>query len=331
MPRLQVLEMQFNEMAGGLFDRLMDLHQPNPALEKVWRELMQLRDNIKQQVKQPPQMQKAALAALGGPGAPAAANEPNWKGELYNELGKKIGRNVVKEDVHFESEQVQSEVEGQQGGWIATLASQALSHEYQGDMVTANKKTAEACAAKLALQNEFPQTFARLCGFPVPGKGTSKGNAKGIAKGNAKGSVQASGNKRKAAELEVVEQPNSGEFKSRLTQAAQMLMGRSSEKGDVVYETVPDESGEPGMFVGTVTLVGYDSSVGYQGFPALSKKAAETSAAEAALSALQSKIAPLEEAHQENKRAKKKESLAAFKQKQDEKKLAEKGLKEEQN
>jgi len=305
MPRLQVLEMQFNEMAGALFDRVMDLHQPNPALEKCWRELLQFRDQIKQQVKQVPQK------AVGGQGAPAAGNEPNWKGEFYSELGKRMQRNVTKEDVQFEVQQMESEVPGQQGGWIASLACQSLSQQYQGDVVTANKKTAEACAAKVALQNEFPETFARLAGFPAQGKG--KGNAKGNAQ------VQANSKKRKAPEPEVVEQVNTGEVKSRLTQAAQMLMGRPAEKGDVVYETVPDEGGTPGMFVGTVTLAGYDSTVGYQGFPALGKKAAESAAAEAAVAALQSKIEPLEADREANKKAKKKESLAVFKEKQKEK------------
>jgi len=308
MPKVQVLEMQFNEMAGTLFDRVMDLSQPNPALEKAWKDLLGLRDHLKQQAKQQVQQQPKKIGGAQSQGAQSSGNgnEPNWKGELYAELNKKLQRNVTKEEVRFEHEEMEGASQGQSGGWMASLSCEGLSQDYQADSVTPNKKTAETSASRVALQYEFPETFARLCGIPVQGKGNAN-----------------RGQKRKAPEP-VVEPPNAGEVKSRLAQAAQMMIGRNLEKGDISYETVPDESAPPGTFVGTVTLVGLDSSVGYQGFPAFGKKAAESAAAEAAIAALLDRIEPLEEAHNAKKVAKKKEGLAVFKKAHAEKMAAKK-------
>lgn len=148
------------------------------------------------------------------------------------------------------------------------------------------------------MEFEFPEAFRSLCGYaPAQGNGNSK--------------------KRKAPEP-VTEQPaNNAEFKCRLAQAAQLLMGRPLEKGEIVYETVPVDGEVEGTFVGTVTLVGFDSTTGYQGFPTFGKKNAETAAAEAALVALEDQIAPLEEERKAAKKAKSKESLLEFKKKLD--------------
>merc|ERR1711966_423269 len=88
-------------------------------------------------------------------------------------------------------------------------------------------------------------------------------------------------------------------------------------KGEVEYESAEVEGGG---FVGTVTLKAYDPNTGYQGHPGANKKLAEDNAAEAALSALADVIAPLQEEHLAKKKAKNQESLAALKQRQQEKK-----------
>lgn len=291
----EALEMQFNETAGNLFDRLMDFNQPTVALEKGWRDVLQLRDRLKQQLLQWQQRQQPAPKAAGGGQGADGKGETNWKGELYSELNKRLGRGVTKEDISFE-------VTEAEGGWLAHLSCPScLKNDYQGDEVMPSKKGAEARAAKVALEFEFPQTFRSLCGY-APAQGNANSNA------NSK--------KRKAADLSerMAEQPaNNGEFKCRLSQAAQLLQGRPLEKGEIVYETVPAEGEPEGTFVGTVTLVGYDSTTGYQGFPTFGKKNAETAAAEAALVALADQIAPLEEERKAAKKAKAKEALAEFK------------------
>lgn len=295
----QMLEMEFCQSANAFFEYLMDWNSSAPQLEQGFRELLSLRARCMQAYGMP--------ATKGGGGAKAAGGgaltqvsdggQVNWKGEFIGQLAKLIKRSTTKDEVTFDVQEVEGQTPGRAGGYIATMSCTVLpsGQSYQGQEVQAGKKQAEQAAAKVALQTEFPEAFARLSGmasFAPPAK---------------------QGQKRKAADALPPQNQNTsdpGEFKQRLTQAATLLVGRSLEKGEVVYEVTEAE----GQYTATVTLQGYDPGTGYQGLPASNKKLAESQAAEAALAALADQLAPVEAAHREKKKAKNQESLAKLKE-----------------
>lgn len=295
----QMLEMEFCQSANAFFEYLMDWNSSSPQLEQGFRELLSLRARCMQAYGMP--------AAKGGGGAKAAGGaltqvsdggQVNWKGELIGQLSKLIKRSTTKDEVAFDCQEVEGQTPGRVGGYIATLNCTVLpsGQSYQGQEVQAGKKQAEQEAAKVALQTEFPEAFARLSGMASFAAPPAK-----------------QGQKRKAAAALPPQNQNTsdpGEFKQRLTQATTLLVGRSLEKGEIVYEVTEGE----GQYTATVTLQGYDPGTGYQGLPASNKKLAESQAAEAALAALADQIAPVEAAHREKKKAKNAESLAKLKE-----------------
>merc|ERR1711972_1266839 len=75
-----------------------------------------------------------------------------------------------------------------------------------------------------------------------------------------------------------------GDSKSKVNQAAQLLLGRPATKEDIVYNTQPaDETGA--LWMSSVSLPALDADGWYQGECCADKKQAEASAAEALLQA----------------------------------------------
>lgn len=299
----QVLEYQFNEMANYLFENLFDWNKPSPALDGGWRDLKACRDSVLQAYGM------GAVAAGPAPGSEGVNGMPNWIGEFYRAYNKAqtaAGKgSASKDDVTFQVEEIEGK--GARGkAYVATLTCTGFETTYQGSEPSKNKKEAEHWAASAALQAEFPEAYAE-----------ASARMSGIAV-----APQARGQKRKAAEI------SEPDAKNKLAQAAQLLMTESMKKGDIVYECAAVE-GSPSEFVGTVTLSGYDNTVGYQGLPSTDKKMAETNAATAALEALAEKLAPLEEAHKEKKAAKKAEDLEKWKEIREKKGAEHKAKKEE--
>jgi hypothetical protein len=289
----QVLDLQFQQKAHDLWGKLMDRHTQAQVLESRWKELLNLRARLmgQPQQKQQQQQQQQKQQPIPSPANAGADESTNWKGEFYKELSKSTKQTPTKGEVTFECQ----EVDG--GGYIAHMSCAALQKGFQGKEVAPSKKLAEQMAAKVAMQMQFKDAYRQLVG--------------------RNGSIPASGQKRKAsqmAEQQVQEDPTAQHgAKSLLTQAARLLKGDALVKGDVMYESAPAEE-DASLFVATVTLVGIDPTVGYQGLPAPSKKLAENAAAEAALIALQSQMEPLEAEHQAKKQKKKQDSLAEFKE-----------------
>lgn len=311
----QMLDMQFQERAGHLWEGLMNWNAKPADLEWAWKELMTLRNRCMQAYGG-----GAAVAAVGGGGGgggapPGPDGGPNWKSEFYQTFTKVHKRSMTKDEINFEF----AEVEGPKPGapYYQAVMNIAGMDSYQGEAAQ-SKKLAEHNAAKEALAAEFPDVYQRvLAGLPAAapqqqGKGASS-------------CIQ--GQKRKAAAMA---SPPEHEPKQRLCQATQLLANHAGnattmQKGDIVYETIE----ENGHFVSTVTLQSYDPSVGYQGLPADNKKHAESAAAEAALAALAEQIAVAEQEHQAKKAMKKQAQLAEFKGKREAKDAAKKASQHE--
>jgi len=283
----QMMEMAFCQSANAFFEYLMDWNSSSQDLEQGFRELLTLRTRCMQGYGMPAK----GGGGAGGGGAISGNGDVNWKGEFIGQLARLIKRSTTKDEVIFDVQEVEGQTPGRAAGYIATMSCTVLpsGQSYQGEEVCAGKKQAEHAAAKVAIQSEFPEVFARLTSAFV---------------------IQAKqGQKRKAAQP-AANSSDTGEFKQRLTMAAQLLVGRTLEKGEVTYECTEEQ----GQYVATVTLQGYDPGVGYQGLPAANKKLAESAAAEAALAALADQLAPVEEAHREKKAKLNKEKLEKLKE-----------------
>merc|ERR1719253_1337720 len=123
------------------------------------------------------------------------------------------------------------------------------------------------------------------------GKGGKGG--KGIAGQLGKGSSP-------MVKTPLVKTPSPG--KEQLSHAAQLLVGRSLMKGEIVYEC---QQNMQGQFVATVSIV--PTGAVYQGNPAAVQRSAENNAADAALRDLRPQLIPLEAAAKEKKAQKEKE------------------------
>jgi len=287
--RIAQMENQFYEAAELLWQSLGDWSQPSAALSPHWQNLLGLRDQLFQAHGQPVAHGKGgAVAALPAPGA-----EPDWKGALNGAWSKTNHQQMSKDDIVYETTECQ-------GGYVSQLSMNTPSGVvvYEGGVAAPNKKAAEKLAARNAIQSEFPEIFARLLGTAAQAGPTI-------------------GQKRKAPEEAGLEMDS----KSRLNQGLSLLLERPTTKDDVSYET---EKQEDGTWVSQVTL-STDATVAYQGEAQSDRKAAEHSAAEAALVTLEDKIAPLMEEQKAKKLRKKREQLESFKKKQASKKGAGKG------
>lgn len=284
-PDPQAMEWHFNEQANAFFSDLFNWNRPTQSLDGGWKELLNARNQVLSAYG-------CAPAAAGGSANTAAGGEVNYKSELYHAFGKAQGRSVTKQDFTFE---VEEQAEGNAKSYICKLTCAEFAQEYQGEAPAVSKKQAEHWAAAAALKAEYPDVYARIShGAPA------------VAAGNGK--------KRKAGEM-----AGPTEAKSRLHQAAQLLVGQALKQGDIVYESEP-VADSIGQFVGTVTLAAYDNTVGYQGLPAAGKKEAEQAAAEAALQALADKLKPLQDEHEAKRKAKAVESLQKLKESREAKK-----------
>lgn len=233
-----------------------------------------------------PQMQQM----MGGGGG--GDENVNWKGELQTAYLKSREKGIPSQgDIKY----MMLENEGQNFKAEVTVAGKT----FKGDSVPGKKK-AEQSAAKRALKvmfknhdvsNAYAMSFSPLVGT----KGTKR-----------KHEVYSNN----------LEQP----AKSRLAHTIQLLLQRTTTKEDIVYSMQEAEghSRAEGQFVATVTINALGNT--FTGEPQPSKKAAENSAAEAALAALKDQTEELETAHQEKKKQKNKEVLSILKAKDKEKK-----------
>merc|ERR1719198_1557872 len=66
--------------------------------------------------------------------------------------------------------------------------------------------------------------------------------------------------------------------KQLLHHGMQFLLGRTPNKGEMVFETQPHENPEEGAYVSTLVMPALDPETAYLGLPAANKKLAEANA-----------------------------------------------------
>lgn len=245
-----------------------------------------------------------AGAAIG-PGA-AAAPRPlvergptqdqsgNWKGHLDTAYCK-----AKRQNSNFSYTTV--DAPGKEGFFVSQISCPDFLSEYIGEHADSQKR-AEHNAAEKAMASEFPAEHEvilvkneHLDWGGANSGGQPAGKKKRVRPG-VTGFVSAAGMAQK------------NEPKVRLQEAAQLLLGRSLVKGDIVFEHQDADNG--GLITATVVLPQYDSTRAFYGEPAETKKHAENSACEAFLdSDLAPEIARLEVEHQARKARKHREEM----------------------
>lgn len=302
---LPMLEEQFAQAANNLNERLLDLNVATQSIAQEWGPLLASRERLLSMygVMVPNTHQivggmPAAGGFLGGavPEAPLA----DWKSKLHTLASKRAGRPLVKGELAYN-------VSSTPQGFMASVQSTLLHGEYWGEAAATSKKLAEHAAAKAAMEAEFPESA-------VAGAQPHAAFVQQLGSGDA---APAGGKIRKApGDWETTGEDSA---KSRLVHAAQMLLGRPADKADVVYEVVTVEGGGLGggcAYAATVSLPTYDPNSFYESGPAENKKQAEKLAAEAALQALWSVIAPLEEERKAKKARQGKEKMTRFRERE---------------
>lgn len=219
----------------------------------------------------------------GGPGGGA-----NWKGAFQTAFQRATKSSGDKDDLSYEV----TEVEGGKSNKCKYQAVLTVDGKVYTGATSAGKKGAEHEAAKVAMQDMFPDTYwAATSQLEPSGKG-----------GRGKKRV-----------LEKVQDPNP---KGRLNAVLPFLLDRGGEKGDIVYtvEELEDEGSGRGAkkYVGSVSLPAVEKT--FTGEPQKTKKDAENAAATAALEELQDEIEPAERAHKEKKKEASRKSLAELKE-----------------
>jgi len=331
------VEAQLGEQANLIYEGLLDLNTPRNELQQAWTKLMSVRDRLLGMygvtVVNPPAPLQPAAAKGNTKGAGNAKGQGVWQDKGKGK-GKKAPVAAVSAPIDQEGSDFKSkllhlivvragsgppskgtlvfESSEAPGGYLATLSSEHLQGMYSSQTPEASKKLAEQAAAKAALMAEFPQELTKSGGVSTPvNKGAGKGGAKG---------APAQGVKRKAPGTEEVNP------KSKLGESVTLLIGRSIAKGDMEFQTVAIEEGNPNtQFVSSAALPTYDSSQVWEGAPGATKKDAESNAATVVLEALAEVIAVAAEEHREKKARKdeeKRAELALKKQAQEQQGLA---------
>lgn len=212
----------------------------------------------------------------------------DWKSKLQELLTKKLLRSLTKGEVAF----TVSEVPGG-AGYTASCQSPLFRAAYAGDQPAASKRAAEHAAARAAILEEFPgeghDPTAQKATQRTSGTSGRKRTRGGDGAGGGDGAEDA---------------------KSRLMHGLQMLLQRPLQKGDVVFDTQQPQEGH-GYHASLLALPTYDPKTTYESEVAESKKAAEASAAERALTALHDLIAAAQEEHTAKKRRLAQEKKAA--------------------
>lgn len=218
----------------------------------------------------------------------------NWKGELLSAYQRKTKANADKSVFVYEVTSPDERVNEHQ----ATLTASESGSVYVGETAQ-SKKGAEQNAAKVALQELFPEHYSRVL---ASSGGMNSPNAFPMMQ-----MMQQQGTKRKQGAMQpVMRQPEPDSPKNRLQQGVQLILGRSVTRDDMIF--VVEEEGD--IFKATCTITHLSQT--YEGEPQASKKLAEVSAAEVALLALEDQIAPLKEVHEANKKQKRKAELEEF-------------------
>lgn len=147
-----------------LADAVLDLQHDSDDLHYLWEEVLMLRSQVQQHrsARAIPSTVPSAAApgpqGLGpGPQGPQEPEPPtgayNWIGKLHELCGKKLKRNLEKQEIAFSTESVQSE-DGT-SGYQSTLDCKFFeAGGYLGE-VCASKKAAEHSAARVAIEHEF--------------------------------------------------------------------------------------------------------------------------------------------------------------------------------
>jgi hypothetical protein len=287
------LEHQFYEQAEILWQSLGDLSLPNHVLSNEWTHLLASRSGLMQAYNGKGCGKGGAMAAL--PAALPDVSQLDWKGSFAAEFARLNHRSATSDDIGYDVQEIAGNKPGVVSGYKATMSvnTDRGMEVFEGEVAT-NKKAAEKLACKSAVAVLFPHIHDQMISFP-----------------------QAGGVKRKAGGI--AEAPAEAlESKSKLNQALCLLLGRNPMKGDAVFDTSETEDR---AWISQVVLV-TDPEVAYQGEVQPNKKAAENSAAEAALVALQDRVTPLEQEHKAKKARANREKLEALKQRKVEKTLA---------
>lgn len=290
---MEALEAQYTAACSHIYDGLMDLNVSSAQLLLPWQELVALRNRLLQSygIQVPASIGMSPMAPPTG-GALAAEGDIDWKSKLFTEVSKRRGKSLTKGELNFEV--VEDEVaKGFRATCTATIDDLfTLASEYAGEESADSKRKAEHMAAKAALHAEFPAAAAAAMALAALGGAAWWPAAPAAAK--------------RKAELLEADNP-----KGRLASMVQVLLGRNTTKGDIVYEhwAVVGESatgGGPraavnGAFQATVKIPGFDENSVWQGAPAPSQKAAEASAAVEAVKELTPIVTPLEAEHKAKK------------------------------
>jgi len=240
---------------------------------------------------------QANASAFGYQTPPAPVAETgsiDWKSKLCGLIGKREKRTPQKGDFVYT-------VTEEGGGYVGSISSEMFKTNYTGEP-SQSKRLAEHAAAMAAIQTEFPAEAAQFLA---------------VSGGVAAPPKQQAGQKRSHAEM----QTGPGDAKSQFMHAAQMLLGRSVTKADVVFETKAVNESET-EFASTLCFKAYDPATTYQGQPSDGKKAAESSASTMCLEALASHIAAATEEHQAKKAKQRAEKAKEMKEKETAKKAA---------
>jgi len=328
-----ILERQLTTAADTIYEHILNLNIPMAQLANDWNRLMQLRSKILVMYGVPmkdaavpapkatsgitaPGManpMQAVLAMMGGmrpmaaaapwgvdvgAGAGGGSQDSDYKSKLGHLVSKRCQRSLTKSDLVYTVQ----EAEG--GGFHACLIGPTvLSQEYWSEAPASSKRAAEHAAARAALQAEFPEALA--------------GEAWGDAAWGA--AAPPAAKKRKLEPAAAVQPANAGleDPKAVLRHHAQLLLGRSCLKTDVVYDVKEIETPTGKLFQATVVLPEYDAQAIHQGAPAENSRQAQTNAAQAAIDSWMHIVAPLEAQRVEKKDQQKREKREAWRAKKE--------------
>jgi len=302
---LPELETKLATDANTVLDGVLDLNVSMATLAGKWDVLMKLRSRLlmmhgvaADQAKYPSNASTKSPAAASFPPAMMLAwqaammgggKEDDFKSQLQTEVSKRAKRTLTKGELVYT-------VTPDETGKLYTATVHGatdglLQQPYESAAPVSGKRAAEHAAAKAALEAEFWPAWGGK-----GGKGGKGGNG-GMGGMGALASMKALG---------APSEPPGSDAKSRMNKAAQLLLGRLLNKGEVAYVTSPVEGQGS---VCTVSIPAHDPSASWTGAPAGTTKQAEINAAEAALAALADTLTAIEGEKKEKRKAQDQEKL----------------------
>jgi len=281
--QLPVMEGQLSHMANQVYDDILNLNVTPGDVRGKAEATFSLRDQILDIY--------GVDASAGGVTAPAGGGllaggieAHNFKGRLTQLLSKRAKKSAEKGDVMFDI------VEAPGGGFVATCSGALLDASYTGEACP-GKKASEHAAAKVTIAAMFPDVPLGLQPAEVP-----------------------RGKKRRREETTGDEDM---EPKVKMVRFMQLVLGRSTTKTDIVFDTVQDPLTKG--YVTTLSLLSHSGKV-FTSDTCPSKKAAEADASSKGLAEFADDMVRLEQEHQEKKKTKNRDALAALALKMKEKK-----------